>query len=125
MPEDPSDLISLETSRVPLLVTMTKIGPNYVVDVTDREEAAAVSSFVLAIDRDGEVVHSRKVGAGSLFVPPLKANWSVSAHHEPIRVRIVMTDVNYADVVCEDAGPEVAQRFRCDAHDSCGESVST
>lgn len=65
---------------------MTKIGPNYVVDATDTEEAAAVSSFVLAIDSDGEVVHSRKVGSGSLFVPPLKANWTVSAHLQPFRV---------------------------------------
>lgn len=78
MPEDPSELVSLDTSRVPLLVTLTKIGPNYVVDATEKEEAASVSSFVLAVDPDGQILHSRKIGSGSLFVPPLRANWSVS-----------------------------------------------
>ena len=78
MPEDPSDLISLNTSRMPVLVTLTKIGANYVVDVTESEEAASVSSFVLAIDPDGQIIHSRKIGAGTLFIQPLKANWEVS-----------------------------------------------
>lgn len=80
VPEDPSELVSLDTRRVPLLVTLTKIGPNYVVDATEKEEAASISSFVLAVDPEGQIVHSRKVGSGSLFVPPLRGNWMVSLH---------------------------------------------
>ena len=78
VPEDPSDLLSFDTSRLPLLVTLTKIGSNYVADVTESEEAAGVSSVVLAITPDGQVVHSRKVGSGTLFMQPLKTNWQVS-----------------------------------------------
>lgn len=78
VPEDPSDLITLDTSRIPVLVTLTKIGANYVVDVTESEEAASVSSFVMAIDPEGQIIHSRKIGSGTLFVQPLRANWEVS-----------------------------------------------
>lgn len=78
VPEDPSDLIPLDTSHIPLLVTLTKIGAHYVVDVTESEEAASVSSFVLAIDPDGRIIHSRKIGSGALFVQPLKDKWQVN-----------------------------------------------
>lgn len=85
VPENPLDLMSLDTSRLPILVTMTKIGTSYVVDATESEEAASVSSLVIAIDPEGKVIHSRKVGSGTLFIPPLKANWGVS--------RFLITDV--------------------------------
>lgn len=92
MPEDPSDLISLDTSRIPVLVTLTKIGANYVVDATEKEEAASVSSYVLAIDPEDEIIHSRKMGAGTLFMQPLKSNWEVS-NALPLSHALIINDL--------------------------------
>lgn len=78
VPEDPTALISLDVSRLPVIVTATKIGGHFVVDANEMEEASSVSSVVYAIDPEGQVVHSKKVGAGSLFIQPLKENWKVS-----------------------------------------------
>ena len=77
VPEDPTSLVSLDVSRLPLFVTATKIGGHFVVDATEIEEASSVSSVVFAIDPNGEVIHSKKIGSGSLFMNPLKENWQV------------------------------------------------
>jgi hypothetical protein len=59
-------------------VTATKIGGHYVIDANEIEEASSVSSVVFAIDPEGEIIHIKKVGSGSLFINPLKENWKVS-----------------------------------------------
>lgn len=72
--EDPSNVITLDTSRLPVLVSLTKIGPNYVIDVTENEEAASISSLVVAIDPSGSVVYWKKISSGTLFAPPLTSS---------------------------------------------------
>jgi len=75
VPEDPSDLVSLDVSRLPLLVTATKIGGHFVVDATEIEEAASTSSVVFAVDPVGQVIHTKMLGSGTLYMDPLKESW--------------------------------------------------
>lgn len=74
VPEDPSNIITIDTSRILVLVSLTKIGPNYVIDVTENEEAASISSLVVAIDPSGSVLYWKKISSGTLFAPPLTSS---------------------------------------------------
>lgn len=76
--EESSDLVTLDTSKIPLLVTLTRIGNAYLLDATEEEELASAGSFVLAIDPSGCVVHCRKLGSGAVLQDPLRSNWRVS-----------------------------------------------
>ena len=78
VPEDPSNVVSIDTSRLPVLVSLTKIGPNYVIDATENEEAASFSSVVIAIDPTGNVVHWKKISSGTLVAKPLTASLKVA-----------------------------------------------
>lgn len=78
--EESSDLIKLNTSSVPLLVTLTRIGNAYIIDATEEEESSSAGSFVLAIDPSGCVVHCRKLGSGAVLQDPLRSNWRVSVY---------------------------------------------
>lgn len=75
VPEDPSDLVSLDVSHLPVLVTLTKLGVHYIIDATENEEAASISSVVFAICPDGTLIHTKKLGSGTLVIPPLKEDW--------------------------------------------------
>lgn len=62
----------LDIARIPLILTLTRISGRYIVDATVEEESASVSSVILAIDSQGDVLHSKKMGVGTLFAEPLK-----------------------------------------------------
>ena len=74
VPEDPSNVVTIDTSKLPILVSLTKIGPSYVIDVTENEEAASISSLVVAIDPSGNVIYWKKISSGTLFAPPLTSS---------------------------------------------------
>jgi len=70
--EDEKFLSFLDIQRIPLILTLTRISGRYIVDATVEEESASVSSIILAIDSQGQVVHSKKMGVGTLLAEPLK-----------------------------------------------------
>ena len=76
--DDPFDTLPLDVSRVPLILTLTRISGKYIIDATAEEEAAAVSSVIVAIDGEGQLVHSKKCGIGTLYAEPLKEALPVS-----------------------------------------------
>lgn len=78
VPEDPSNVVSIDTSRLPVLVSLTKIGPKYVIDATENEEAASFSSVVIAIDPTGNVVHWKKISSGTLVAKQLTASLNLA-----------------------------------------------
>ncbi|RWS09431.1 exosome complex component RRP42-like protein [Dinothrombium tinctorium] len=67
-----NEIIRIDVSRVPLFITVTRIGNQYVVDATQEEEASSISSVLFAITPDGEITHMKKVKYGSLCPEPLK-----------------------------------------------------
>ncbi|XP_053207158.1 exosome complex exonuclease RRP42-like [Panonychus citri] len=72
IPDDPFDVISLDVSQVPLFVTVTRIGNNYIIDPTQEEEASSISSLLFSINDCGTLLHSKKLGFGSLHSEPIK-----------------------------------------------------
>ncbi|XP_015788006.1 exosome complex exonuclease RRP42 [Tetranychus urticae] len=70
--EDPFDLMQLDVSKVPIFVTVTRIGNNYTIDPTQEEEASSIASLLFSVDNCGTLLHSKKLGHGSLHCYPIK-----------------------------------------------------
>eukprot|EP01006_Ploeotia_vitrea_P046312 TRINITY_DN67015_c8_g2_i2.p1 TRINITY_DN67015_c8_g2~~TRINITY_DN67015_c8_g2_i2.p1 ORF type:complete len:363 (+),score=147.26 TRINITY_DN67015_c8_g2_i2:144-1091(+) len=64
--EDPFDAQPLDCSRLPVAVSLTKIGSCVVVDATSQEEQCAAACLTFAIDADGNVCSTSKTGPGAV-----------------------------------------------------------
>lgn len=70
--EDPFDLIQLDVSAVPIFVTVTRIGNNYIIDPTQEEEASSIASLLFSVDNCGTLLCTKKLGLGSLHCDPIE-----------------------------------------------------
>eukprot|EP00245_Coleochaete_scutata_P004465 TRINITY_DN17108_c1_g1_i1.p1 TRINITY_DN17108_c1_g1~~TRINITY_DN17108_c1_g1_i1.p1 ORF type:complete len:288 (-),score=43.58 TRINITY_DN17108_c1_g1_i1:57-920(-) len=66
--DDPSDSSKLDTSNVPLIVTLTKVGRYYVVDATESEESQMSSALSVGVSAKGTTCGVTKRGATALDV---------------------------------------------------------
>ncbi|XP_012241547.1 exosome complex component RRP42 isoform X2 [Bombus vosnesenskii] len=64
--DDAYDCIQLDTSNYPIIVTLCKIGDNYIVDPTSEEEVCSASSIVMSVLPNGKVSSVIKLGYGSI-----------------------------------------------------------
>ncbi|XP_023228031.1 exosome complex component RRP42-like [Centruroides sculpturatus] len=64
--EDPFDVKSLDTSNIPCLVTLCRVGHQFIVDATQEEEECCVAKLVMAVSESGTLTAVRKCGPGSL-----------------------------------------------------------
>ncbi|UYV78079.1 EXOSC7 [Cordylochernes scorpioides] len=60
--EDPFATVSLDVSRAPVLVTLSRVGRHCVVDTNQEEEQCALSQLVLAVDAEGQVLFAHSPG---------------------------------------------------------------
>lgn len=64
--DDPFDVTKLNIANVPCLVTLSKVGQQFVLDATPEEEACAVGSLSVAVTPAGKIMSIFKGGTGSL-----------------------------------------------------------
>lgn len=62
----------IDTTKLPILLTLTRIHDQYVADVTEEEAAAGQAQLTLAFDSEGQLSYTKKWGLGSLHADPLK-----------------------------------------------------
>ncbi|CAK9806599.1 Exosome complex component RRP42 [Anthophora quadrimaculata] len=60
------DCIQLDTSNYPVIVTLCKIGDNYIVDPTSEEEACSASGVVMSVSPSSKISSVVKLGYGSI-----------------------------------------------------------
>ncbi|XP_029172770.1 exosome complex exonuclease RRP42-like [Nylanderia fulva] len=65
--DDPYDCIKLDITTYPLIVTICKIGDNFVIDPTLEEESCSAVSLVMSVMPNGKVTSVVKLGYGSLL----------------------------------------------------------
>lgn len=65
--DDPYDCVKLDITTYPLIVTVCKIGDNFVVDPTLEEESCSAVSLVMSVMPNGKVTSVVKLGYGSLL----------------------------------------------------------
>lgn len=76
--DDLSEFTKLDPMRIPLFLTMTRIGHRFIVDATQEEEASSLSCILFAADSAGNIVQSKKITQGNLHVDSLKDVFPVS-----------------------------------------------
>ena len=76
--DDPLAIQKINVNNVPYLVSVNKIGHNYVVDADLKEEAVTKVRIIFGIDKSGHIRFSNKDGFGSLDPDTLYAMIDVS-----------------------------------------------
>ena len=64
--DDPYDILPIDTSNVPVLVTLNKISNRYVVDATAEEEVCSDSQLLISINDKGNVCSMQKHKNGAI-----------------------------------------------------------
>jgi len=64
--DDPYDIIPLDVSNVPVLVTLNKIKNRYVVDATTEEEVCSDAQLLVSINSKGNICSAQKHGNGAI-----------------------------------------------------------
>lgn len=64
--DNPDEFSQLDTSRVPVIVTLTKVGRHYIVDATAEEESQMSSAVSIAVNNSGHICGITKRGGVGL-----------------------------------------------------------
>eukprot|EP00249_Psilotum_nudum_P011230 c23039_g1_i1 orf=380-1252(-) len=64
--DNPDEFSQLDTSRVPVIVTLTKVGRHYIVDATEEEESQMSSAVSIAVNSKGNVCGITKRGGAGI-----------------------------------------------------------
>jgi len=72
--DDPADFTKLDTTNVPISVTMTKVGTKYIVDPSFQEELCMESRITIAINSKGNICSIQKGGSSSSGINPSELN---------------------------------------------------
>ncbi|GJS64701.1 exosome complex component RRP42 [Tanacetum coccineum] len=80
------EFLQFDTTAVPVIVTLTKVGRHYIVDATTKEESQMSSAVFVSINRQGLICGLTKRGGACLdpsvildMIPVAKHQYSVSA----------------------------------------------
>lgn len=64
--DDPYDCVKLDVTNYPLVITLSKVGDNFIVDPSLEEEMCSTSSIVMSVLPNGKVSSIIKIGCGSV-----------------------------------------------------------
>lgn len=103
--DDIYDCDRLDVTKIPLLVTLCKIGESCIIDPTAEEEECSVASLVVGVscvsETEGMIATIRTSGAGSLSQETLneKLNMSILAalHLNKILIEILKHDEQHSN----------------------------
>ncbi|KAM1131181.1 hypothetical protein ACFX1X_046264 [Malus domestica] len=60
------EFLQFDTSKVPVIVTLTKVGKHYIVDATSEEESQMSSAVSISVNRQGHICGLTKRGGAGL-----------------------------------------------------------
>ncbi|KAG4939420.1 hypothetical protein JHK82_045143 [Glycine max] len=74
------EFLQFDTSRVPVIVTLTKVGRHYIVDATSEEESQMSSAVSISVNRQGHICGITKRGGVGLDPSIILDMISVAKH---------------------------------------------
>ncbi|CAN1189506.1 Exosome complex component RRP42 [Linum perenne] len=74
------EFLQFDTSAVPVIITLTKIGRHYIVDATSEEESQMSSAVLISINRKGHICGLTKRGGAGLDPSVISDMVSVAQH---------------------------------------------
>ncbi|GIY81226.1 exosome complex component RRP42 [Caerostris darwini] len=75
--DDPYDVFSLNVSQLPLMVTLHRVGSEFIIDATSEEEECSICKLVLAVSPEETVMMKLIGGSGSLHIGSIETGIEV------------------------------------------------
>ncbi|KAG5553511.1 hypothetical protein RHGRI_011402 [Rhododendron griersonianum] len=95
------DFLQFDTSRVPVVVTLTKVGRHYIVDATSKEESQMSSAISVSINRQGRIRGLTKRGGAGLDPSAVLDMISVAKHVSEQLMNKLDSEISAAEA-CEE-----------------------
>eukprot|EP00262_Sarcandra_glabra_P015464 TRINITY_DN4762_c0_g1_i1.p1 TRINITY_DN4762_c0_g1~~TRINITY_DN4762_c0_g1_i1.p1 ORF type:complete len:288 (+),score=65.38 TRINITY_DN4762_c0_g1_i1:211-1074(+) len=86
-----------DTSGVPVIVTLTKVGRHYIVDATSEEESQMSSAISVSVNRHGHVCGMTKRGSAGLDPSVLLDMVSVAKHVSQQLITILDSEISASE----------------------------
>ncbi|XP_056160535.1 uncharacterized protein LOC115669999 isoform X1 [Syzygium oleosum] len=96
------EFLQFNTSRVPVIVTLTKVGRHYIVDVTSEEESEMSSAVSVSINRQGLICGLTKRGVTGLDPSFILNMISVATHVSEQLIDRLDSEISAAEAVEEE-----------------------
>ncbi|XP_073280572.1 uncharacterized protein [Primulina huaijiensis] len=74
------EFLQFDTTEVPVIVTLTKVGRHYIVDATLEEESQMSSAVSVSVNRHGRICGLTKRGGAGLYASTIMDMISVAKH---------------------------------------------
>ncbi|XP_077230158.1 3'-5'-exoribonuclease family protein [Tasmannia lanceolata] len=91
------DFLQFETSGVPVIVTLTKVGRHYIVDATSEEESQMSSAVSISVNRHGHVCGLTKRGGTGLDPSVILDMISVAKHVSEQLMTVLDSEISAAE----------------------------
>ncbi|XP_059654239.1 uncharacterized protein LOC132300952 [Cornus florida] len=95
------EFLQFDTSGVPVIVTLTKVGRHYIVDATSEEESQMSSAVSVSINRQGRICGLTKRGGAGLDPSVILDMISVAKHVSEQLINKLDSEISAAEA-CED-----------------------
>lgn len=95
------EFLQFDTSAVPVIVTLTKVGRHYIVDATSEEESQMSSAISVSINRQGRICGLTKRGGAGLDPSVILDMISVAKHVSEQLMNKLDSEISAAEA-CEE-----------------------
>ncbi|XP_020581010.1 exosome complex component RRP42 [Phalaenopsis equestris] len=96
------EFMQFDTSGVPFVVTLTKVGQHYIVDATSEEESQMSSAVSVSVNRHGRVCGLTKRGGTGLDPSVLLDMISVAKHASESLIAVLDSEIAAAEAADDD-----------------------
>ncbi|KAF5762948.1 putative exoribonuclease, phosphorolytic domain 2, PNPase/RNase PH domain superfamily [Helianthus annuus] len=97
------EFLQFDTTTVPVIVTLTKVGRHYIVDATSKEESQMSSAVSVSVNRQGLICGLTKSGDASLDSSVVLDMISVAKHVSEQLMNKLDSEIAAAEVMKEDS----------------------
>ncbi|XP_058093468.1 uncharacterized protein LOC131239662 isoform X1 [Magnolia sinica] len=91
------EFLQFDTSGVPVIITLTKVGRHYIVDATSEEESQMNSAVSVSINRHGHVCGLTKRGGAGLDLSVVLDMVSVAKHVRQQLITVLDSEISTAE----------------------------
>lgn len=92
------ELLQFDTSAVPVIITLTKVGREYIVDTTSEEESQMSSAVSVSVNRHGKICGLTKRGGAGLDPSVILDMISVAKHVSQQLISQLDSEIDAAEV---------------------------
>jgi exosome complex component RRP42 len=91
------EFLQFDTSTVPVIVTLTKVGRHYIVDATSEEESQMNSAVSVSVNRNGQICGLTKRGGAGLDPSVILDMVSVAKHVSQQFISVLDSEIAVAE----------------------------